>query len=75
MATTLKEEFMQILLNGKSHTLNKESTLEQLIEEFCKNNKHIIVELNGAIIKSQSWEKTFIKDGDQIELVTIVGGG
>ena len=75
MATTLKENFMQILLNGKSHTLNKESTLEQLIKEFCKNNKHIIAELNGAVIKSRSWEKTFIKDGDQIELVTIVGGG
>ncbi len=66
---------MQILLNGKSHIFEKESTLKELIEEFYKNNKHIIAELNGAIIKSQSWEKTFIKDGDQIELIAIVGGG
>ncbi len=66
---------MQILLNGKSHTFEKKSTLEELIDGLCKNNKHVIAELNGAIIKSESWKKTFIKNGDQIELVTIVGGG
>ncbi len=66
---------MQVLLNGKPYPFEKESTLEQLINGLCKNNKHVIVELNGAIMKSAFWPKTIVKDGDQIELIAIVGGG
>ncbi len=66
---------MQILLNGKSHILEKESSLKQLIDELCQNNKHVIAELNGTIIKSCAWPQTIIKDNDRLELVSIVGGG
>lgn len=75
MAATFKGNFMKISLNGKPHIFEKESTLDQLINELCKNNAHVIAELNGTIIKSASWQKTIVKDGDQIELVAIVGGG
>lgn len=66
---------MEILLNGKSHVLENSSTLEQIIKQFAKNNKHIIAELNGSIIRSQSWQNTKVKNGDALELVSIVGGG
>ena len=66
---------MQISLNGKTHTLKEAVTLEQLTMEFCKNNKHLIIELNGTIVKSQFWPQTIIKDGDCLELISIVGGG
>lgn len=66
---------MEILLNGKSHVLDNSSTLKQIIEQFSKNNKHIIAELNGSIIKSKSWQDIKVKNGDQLELVSIVGGG
>jgi thiamine biosynthesis protein ThiS len=66
---------MQIVLNGKSYPLDNISTLENIIQQFCKNNKHVIAELNGIIIKSQCWPETPIKNNDHIELVSIVGGG
>ena len=66
---------MQVSLNGKPHTFDNISTLEHIIQQFCKNNKHIIAELNGAIITSKLWSQTPIKNGDIIELVSIVGGG
>ena len=66
---------MQISLNGKPHAIENSTTLAQIIEEFSKNNKHIIAELNGTIIKSQTWQATAVKNGDQLELVSIVGGG
>jgi len=35
----------------------------------------IIVELNGLIINSINWRKVKLKDGDNLEIVSIVGGG
>ena len=35
----------------------------------------IVVELNDLIINSLKWEHTIIKDGDNLEIVSIVGGG
>ena len=35
----------------------------------------IIVELNNLIINSMKWGKVKLKDGDNLEIVSIVGGG
>ena len=35
----------------------------------------IIVELNSLIINSIKWEVVKLKDGDNLEIVSIVGGG
>ena len=35
----------------------------------------IVVELNNLIINSLKWEKVKLKDGDSLEIVSIVGGG
>ena len=35
----------------------------------------IVVELNKLIINSTKWEKVSLKDGDNLEIVSIVGGG
>ena len=35
----------------------------------------VIVELNNLIINSIKWEKVKLKDGDNLEIVSIVGGG
>ncbi len=66
---------MKISINGQPHELDGAKTLNQIIEQFCKNTKHVIAELNGEIIKSPKWQETTINDGDAVELVSIVGGG
>ena len=35
----------------------------------------IVVELNNLIVNSIKWEKVKLKDGDNLEIVSIVGGG
>ena len=35
----------------------------------------IVVELNNLIINSINWKTVKIKDGDNLEIVSIVGGG
>ena len=69
---------MNIKLNGESKTVShsdKEFLLEDLITHLGYKPQLVVVELNGLIIKPQEWIKTKVKDGDCLEVVTIVGGG
>jgi len=66
---------MRIIVNGTEKDINRETNLKNLIEEFCRNSKRVIAELNGSIVKSQEWEKKVLNDGDTLELVNFVGGG
>ena len=69
---------MQIKLNGEIKTIDHADeaiSLESLITQLGYQPQLIVVELNGAIINPQEWINTKIKDGDCLEVVTIVGGG
>jgi len=66
---------MNIIINGTSQELNSSKNLSDIVSTFCKESKHVITELNGAIIPSNQWAGTSLKEGDNLELVTFVGGG
>ena len=69
---------MNLKINGEIKTIeksNKEILLEGLLERFGFKPQLVVVELNGAIINPKDWISTKIKDGDCLEVVTIVGGG
>ena len=66
---------MNITINGKPHPLNTTKNLTDIVNDYCKNPKHVITELNGTIIPSEKWALTSLKEGDTLELVTFVGGG
>ena len=69
---------MKIRVNGeeKKIELDQENALlsTALIHMGYKPNT-IVVELNNLIINSIKWEKVKLKDGDNLEIVSIVGGG
>jgi len=69
---------MKIKVNGeeKKLELDKENALlSTAINLMGYNPKTIIVELNDLIINSIKWGKVKLKDGDNLEIVSIVGGG
>ena len=69
---------MKIKLNGEIKTINhppERLFLESLITHLGYQPQLVVVELNGVIISPQDWINTKIKDGDCLEVVTIVGGG
>ena len=69
---------MKITVNGESKDLtskDKKNSLKSLITQFGYHPQLIVIELNGLIIKPEEWNQTTIKDGDCLEIVTIVGGG
>ena len=69
---------MKLKLNGEIKNINnsdEELFLEGLITLLGYQPQLIVVELNSAIINPKYWRNTRIKDGDCLEVVTIVGGG
>lgn len=66
---------INIQVNGKKHICEKERKLPELLTELGLNPRLIAVEYNGEILHRQNWEKTTVKEGDRLEVVTIVGGG
>ena len=69
---------MKIRVNGEEKKLEieQENALlsTALIYMGYKPNT-IVVELNNLIINSMKWGKVKLKDGDNLEIVSIVGGG
>ncbi len=66
---------MKIILNGKSQECAESTRLKSIIEQFCKDTRHVIAEVNGAIVKNTAWSEKNLADGDVVELVNFVGGG
>ena len=69
---------MRLKINGEIKSINridKEFSLEALIKHLGYQPQLVVIELNGAIIRPQDWSNTKIKNGDCLEVVTIVGGG
>ena len=69
---------MKIKVNGeeKEIELNQEKVqLSTALDFMGYKPNTIVVELNNLIINSTKWEKVRLKDGDNLEIVSIVGGG
>ena len=50
-------------------------TLAQYLAQAGCDAKRIAVERNGEIVPRAQYSETVLQDGDQIEIVTFVGGG
>ena len=69
---------MKIKVNGeeKQIELDDDNALLSTVLNFMGYRRNtIVVELNNLIINSLKWEKVKLKDGDNLEIVSIVGGG
>ena len=66
---------MKIKINGTEKEFSNPIPLQELVSQFCKNSKHVIAEVNGEIVNASQWKDKAIAEGDNIELVSFVGGG
>ena len=69
---------MKLTINGELKNINctnQEILLENLIKLLGHQPQLVVVELNGIIVNPRNWRITKIKEGDFLEIVTIVGGG
>ena len=65
---------MNINLNGEKKE-SKNQTLMDLVLEQGFDPDSLIVEVNFEVIRQEIWQDVSIKEGDNIELLSFVGGG
>lgn len=65
---------MQIILNGQPREIAEGATIHALLKEINLTPDKVAVELNRRLVRSEKYDAP-LKAGDQIEIVTFVGGG
>lgn len=50
-------------------------TAAEYLAENGYDIKRVAVELNGDILPKAQYERTVLRDGDSVEIVSFVGGG
>ena len=69
---------MKIKVNGKEKNIdlkNEKALLSSTLKLLGYSQNNIVVEVNDLIINSKRWDNLTLKDGDRLEVVSIVGGG
>ena len=69
---------MKIKVNGKEKNIeieNDKALLSSTLKLLGYNQNNVVVELNNLIINSTKWGNEILKEGDKLEIVSIVGGG
>lgn len=66
---------ISLQVNGESRTCSPSIKLPDFLENLGFNLRLVAVEYNGEILHRQFWPETEVQEGDNIEVVTIVGGG
>ena len=69
---------MRIKVNGEEKKIEVNQSkilLSTALNSMGYKPNTIVVELNNLIINSINWGEVELKDGDNLEIVSIVGGG
>jgi thiamine biosynthesis protein ThiS len=65
---------MLIKLNGSEKDISAGLTISALLGELKLTPDKVAVELNRRLVREKNYD-TVLKEGDQLEVVTFVGGG
>ena len=66
---------MHVMINGEMTRLEQEEPLSALLDRRNLHPLRVAVEVNEELVSRRDFDKTRIRDGDRIEIVTLVGGG
>jgi len=65
---------MTIRLNGEEREVADNATVEAILEQMRLSPQRVAVELNRRLLRSENYNQA-LRAGDQLEIVTFVGGG
>ena len=65
---------MRIQVNGESREVPDGSTVAALLQSLGITQPHVAVELNLEVVPRAHHRETILRDGDRLEVVTLVGG-
>jgi len=66
---------IEITVNGEARTLTRAMTVAALLAECRLAPERVAVELNERLVRRADFAGQLVRDGDRVEIVTLVGGG
>ena len=66
---------IDIVINGQPRPVNEGTTVAALISELGLAGRPVAVERNREVVPRAQHASTVLAAGDQLEVVTFVGGG
>ena len=66
---------MRITLNGDPHEVAGPLTIAELLNRLDIDPRRVAVEHNLMVLKRDAFDRTTVKEGDEVEIVNFVGGG
>jgi thiamine biosynthesis protein ThiS len=66
---------MTIQVNGQPRDVEAGASVAKLLGDLGVTQPHVAVELNLQVVPRADHARTFLREGDRLEVVTLVGGG
>jgi sulfur carrier protein len=66
---------IQITVNGQSVEIESPMTVEQVLDSVDVPPNYLAVEVNAEVVPREEYTDRVVNAGDDIEVVTLVGGG
>ena len=66
---------MRIKVNGQWRQEPDGTTVGRLLDDMSLDRRRVAVERNRALVRRIRFDATPLSDNDEIEIVTLVGGG
>jgi sulfur carrier protein len=63
------------MVNGQWQEHAESPSVSRLLEGLSLDPRRVAIELNRQILPRARYAQTNLKDNDQLEIVTLVGGG
>lgn len=66
---------IELTINGENKNLEAAISLGELLDGLSVNRRQVAVEINQELVPRETHSDRILADGDQVEIVTLVGGG
>ena len=67
---------MKILLNNRDEEFDKESfSINELLILKKLSFKMRIIKINGTLVQKDSYDNTYVKDSDNVQILYLMSGG
>ncbi|MEM6365762.1 MAG: sulfur carrier protein ThiS [Planctomycetota bacterium] len=66
---------INVIVNGKSENVARPMSIAELVRNVDVPANYLAIEVNGEVVPREQHDSTIVRDGDAVEVVTLVGGG
>ena len=75
LTVPIVNELLRVIVNDQVRDVPSGASVADLLKELGLHPKFLAVELNRRVVPRSEHSMTRLANGDQVEVVTLVGGG